>query len=91
MKINKDGKVLLDFWSPNCGPCVFLSPVIDQIKEECEEVQVIKVNVHDNLELAQKFDVMSLPTLVFINDGKVVEKTVGPKTKSQILEIIQNI
>lgn len=82
---------VIDFWAPWCGPCKVLGPVIDRISEKYEgdeTVTVEKVNVDDNMELAKQFEVRSIPTVVFLKDGEVVNKFVGTKTETEILKMI---
>ncbi len=80
--------VLLDFWASWCGPCRMVSPIIDEIAEESPEIKVGKINVDEQNELAANFNVMSIPTLVVIRDGKVVNKAVGVRPKQQILSML---
>lgn len=81
--------VLVDFFADWCGPCKMLSPVIDQIADEQSDIKVCKVNVDDEPELAMKYGVMSIPTLVVIRNGKEVNKSVGLVSKEEILELIK--
>ncbi|SHK23347.1 thioredoxin [Fibrobacter sp. UWH4] len=84
-----DKPVLIDFWAPWCGPCRMLSPVISEIAEEYgDKIKVCKVNVDDEGELAASFNVMSIPTLVVVKDGKVTNSAVGVRPKAQIVEMI---
>jgi len=91
MSYTDTGAVLIDFWSPQCRPCVALSPTIDEIDEEQAEVEVIKINVLENMDEAIKYQVRSLPTLVFIKDGEVIDTLVGSHTKSEIEEKLESI
>ena len=80
--------VLLDFWAAWCGPCRMLSPVVDQIAEELDDVKVGKVNVDEEPDLARQFGVMSIPTLVVMKDGKPVDTRVGVQPKAAILAML---
>ncbi|MEG0752136.1 MAG: thioredoxin [Oscillospiraceae bacterium] len=80
--------VLLDFWATWCGPCRQLSPVVDEIANERTDVKVGKVNVDEQGELAQKFGVMSIPTLIVLKGGEIAEKSVGVKPKAAILSML---
>lgn len=80
--------VLIDFWASWCGPCRMLSPVIDELASERDDVKICKVNVDDEPELASKFGVMSIPTLAVIKDGKVVNKSAGVRPKQAIINMM---
>jgi thioredoxin 1 len=86
-----NGKVLIDFWSPSCAPCMMLMSTINELDIEYSDLTVIKVNVLDNLEDAQDLGVMSLPTLVFFNNGEERERLVGFKVKSAIIDAIERL
>lgn len=80
--------VLLDFWASWCGPCRMLSPVVDEVAEERTDVRVGKVNVDEEPELAGEFGVMSIPTLLVFENGKLVRQAVGARPKASVLELL---
>ncbi len=86
--LKSDKPVLADFWAEWCGPCKMLSPVVDEIASERDDIKVVKVNVDDNQELAMKFKTMSIPTLIVFKNGEEVNRSVGVIPKSQILDLI---
>lgn len=86
--LESDRIVLLDFWASWCGPCKSLSPVIDEIAKEHPEIKVCKINIDEEQELAEQFNIMSIPTLLIVKDSKVVNQSVGLRTKNQILELL---
>ena len=83
-----DKPVLLDFWASWCGPCRMVSPVVDEIAAERSDIKVGKVNMDEQPELAGQFGVISIPTLVVIKNGKIVNQAVGARPKSAILELL---
>ena len=86
--LKSDKPVLLDFWASWCGPCRMVSPVIDEIAGERSDIKVGKVNVDEQQELAAQFQVMSIPTLLVLKDGQVVNKSVGAQPKAKILAML---
>lgn len=84
-----DKPVLLDFYADWCGPCRMVSPLVDEIAEENAQYLVGKINVDEEPELAQAFGVSSIPTLVVIKNGKIAQKSVGARPKSQILAMLE--
>ena len=80
--------VLLDFWASWCGPCRMVSPIVDEIAAERSDIKVGKINVDEQPELAARFGVMSIPTLVVMKEGKIVNQAVGARPKAQILAML---
>ena len=86
--LNSDKPVLLDFFASWCGPCRMVGPILDEIAEEREDIKVCKVDIDQQPELASRFRVMSVPTLMVLKDGKIVEQSIGAKPKHQILAMV---
>ena len=86
--MNSDKKVLVDFYASWCGPCRMVSPIIDEIAAERSDIKVVKVNVDEQSELAAEFGVMSIPTLVVIENGKIVNQMMGARPKEAILAML---
>jgi len=86
--LQSDKPVLLDFWAPWCGPCRMLGPIIDELAAELTDVKVGKINVDDAPELAASFGAMSIPLLVVVKNGKVVNQKLGAYPKTAILEML---
>lgn len=87
--IKSEKPVLIDFYADWCGPCKMLSPIIDEIAEENSDIKVVKVNVDDSQDLAMKYQVMSIPTLVVIKNGEEVNRSVGLIDKAQVVNLIK--
>ena len=86
--LQSDKPVLLDFWASWCGPCRMVSPIVDEIAGERADVKIGKINVDEQRELAANFQIMSIPTLVVMKEGKVVNQAIGARPKSQILSML---
>ena len=87
---NSEKKVLLDFYADWCGPCRMVSPIVDEIAEENPDIIVGKVNVDQEIELAQAFSVTTIPMLVVMKDGKVVKQSLGAVPKARILTMLED-
>lgn len=88
--MQSDKPVFIDFWADWCGPCQMVAPVVEEIANEVTDVKIAKVNVDEEMELAQKYGVMSIPTMVLIKNGEVVNTTVGAQPKEDILAFLQS-
>ena len=86
--LSHEGLCIVDFWASWCMPCKMLAPVIDELAEEYPEVKFGKVNVDEQGELASKYGIVSIPTLLFFRDGEIVNRSVGYRAKEDIAELI---
>ena len=87
--LQSDKPVLIDFYADWCGPCKMLSPIVDEVAEENTDIKVVKINVDNAQDLAMKYQVMSIPTLVVIKDGKEVNRSVGLIDKADVISLIK--
>ena len=86
--LNSDKPVLLDFFASWCGPCRMVGPILDEIAKEREDIKVCKVDIDEQPELASRYRIMSVPTLMVLKDGNIVEQSVGARPKHQILAMV---
>ena len=87
--LESEKKVLLDFWATWCGPCKMIAPIVEQIAEERSDILVGKIDVDSQMELAVQFGIVSIPTLVIMEKGQLVEKSVGYQSREDILKLLE--
>lgn len=87
--LKSDKTVLLDFWADWCGPCKMLMPIIEDVASEVADAKICKINVDEEPDLASKYKIMSIPTLMVVKNGEVVKTEVGVQSKSKIKEMLE--
>jgi thioredoxin 1 len=87
--IKSDKPVIVDFYADWCGPCKILGPTMEQIADERKDLKVVKINVDEEGELAQEYNVMSIPTIIVIKDGKVTNLSMGVQSKERVLKLLE--
>lgn len=88
--LKSEKTVLIDFYADWCGPCKMLSPIVEQVASENNNIKVVKINIDDEQDLAVNYGIMSIPTLVVIKNGQEVDRAVGVIPKSEVKELIKN-
>ena len=86
--LGSDIPVLVDFFATWCGPCRMIAPILEEISEERDDIKICKVNIDDEIDLAARYQIVSIPTLVFVEDGEEISRSVGARPKAQILSLL---
>jgi thioredoxin 1 len=87
--IRNDGKVVVDFYADWCGPCKMLSPILEEVSEDHQDIKFVKINVDENEELAAEFGIMSIPAVFMLKDGNIVNKFLGAQSKRVVEEQVE--
>ena len=86
--LHSEKTVLVDFWATWCGPCKMLAPILDEVAQDRPDIKVCKIDVDEQPELASRYGIMSIPTLMVVKDGKIVSQSTGARPKAQILNML---
>lgn len=81
--------VLVDFWAPWCGPCRMQTPILEEFSHENPDIKVVKVNVDDNAEISERYNIMSIPSLMVFKNGQLVNKAIGLQSKANLAELVK--